>query len=61
MPNKRTSTITRCLKTYIVQIRILNIVQYDNNKEFKEAVLILLKNYISRLLMNDLKLFTHKN
>ena len=45
MPNKKASTVARCLEAYIVHVRILDIIQYDNSKEFKKAALILLKNY----------------
>ena len=45
MPNKKASTVARCLETYIVHVRIPDIVQCDNGKEFKGAALILLKNY----------------
>lgn len=45
MPNKKVSTVAACLKTYIKYVKVFDIMQCNNKKEFKGATLILLKNY----------------
>lgn len=58
--SKHAQGVANCLSMWLRNFRPMKILQCDNGKEFKGALLILIKLTVSKLLMGDHEHHKHK-